>query len=218
MKKVTLSVVAAFALVAAPAFAADMPVKAAKAPAAEPSPWDIAFGTALTTDYVLCGVSQSNHKPAEQGYFEIDYTANNWLKFYAGIWGSSLWTGLANAEFDITAGARFTFGNFGLDVGYVQYEYPGGTINGVGNYGEEYAKPSYKINDWLTIGGVVEVGNGNFNGKMVAPGGTWVGSASHYFYAGNAVITLPLNLPNGITVSLNPEIGREVYDGGVNFK
>ena len=87
------------------------------------------FGTAFTTDYELRGVSQSNHKPAAQGYFEVDYTATDWLKLYAGIWGSSLWTGFADAEFDITAGARFTWGNFGLDLGYIQYEYPGGGVN-----------------------------------------------------------------------------------------
>jgi Bacterial protein of unknown function (Gcw_chp) len=76
MKKVVLSVVAALAFSAAPALAADMPAKAPKvAPAAAPSPWDVAFGTAFTTDYVLRGVSQSNHKPAAQGYFELDYTA-----------------------------------------------------------------------------------------------------------------------------------------------
>ncbi len=47
MKKFVLSVVAAVAVtaVAAPVFAADMAVKAKPmAPAAAPSPWDIAFG------------------------------------------------------------------------------------------------------------------------------------------------------------------------------
>ena len=215
MKKVVLSVVAALAFSAAPAFAADMPVKAIKAPAAEASPWDIAFGTAFTTDYDLRGVSQSNHRPAVQGYFEIDYTANSWLKLYAGVWGSSLWTGFADAEFDITAGARLTFGNFGVDIGFIQYEYPGGGINGAGNYGEVYVKPSYKFTDWLTVGGIYETGFDNFNGKCLAPiAGTscaagWVGNAGHYFYAGNAVITLPWQ-PAGITISLNPEIGYRV--------
>jgi uncharacterized protein (TIGR02001 family) len=90
MKKVVLSVVAALALSGASAFAADMPVKALKVPAAAPSPWDVAFGTAFTTDYELRGVSQSAHKPAVQGYFELDYTASDWLKLYAGVWGSSL--------------------------------------------------------------------------------------------------------------------------------
>jgi uncharacterized protein (TIGR02001 family) len=216
MKKVVLSVVAALAISAAPALAADMPVKAAPAaPAAAPSPWDVAFGTAFTTDYELRGVSQSNHKPAVQGYFELDYTATDWLKLYAGVWGSSVWTGLADAEFDITAGARFTWGNFGLDVGFIQYEYPGGTPNLFGNYAEAYAKPSYKFNDWLTVGGVFETGCNNYNGKLAA--GPWVGDAGHYFYAANAVITLPASLiPGPVTVSINPEIGREYYSSGVN--
>ena len=123
MKKVVLSVLAALAVSAAPAFAADMPVKAVKAPVAAPSPWDIAFGTAFTTDYRLRGISQSNNRPSVSGYFEIDYTVNDWLKLYAGIAGYSLNTGFAAAEFDESAGARFAFGNFGLDVGYVYYYY-----------------------------------------------------------------------------------------------
>jgi uncharacterized protein (TIGR02001 family) len=222
MKKVVLSVLAALAVsTAAPAFAADMPVKAAKVAVATPSPWDIAFGTAFTTDYDLRGVSQSNHRPAVQGYFEVDYTANDWLKFYAGVWGSSLWTGLANAEFDLTAGVRLTFGNFGLDLGNIYYYYPGGVNTASvpqlanGSYDEVYAKPSYKFNDWLTVGGVFETGFNNFNNKVVAVPGVWVGDARHYYYAVNAVIALPVPLPYGITVSLNPEIGREYYSSGV---
>jgi uncharacterized protein (TIGR02001 family) len=225
MKKVVLSVVAALALSATAAMAADMPVKAAKAPAPPPNPWDIAFGTAFTSDYDLRGVSQSNHHPAVQGYFEIDYTATEWLKLYAGVWGSSLWTGFADAEYDITAGARFTFGNFGLDVGNIYYAYPGG-INAPaglanGSYDEMYIKPSYKVADWLTIGGIFETGFNNFNDKKVVPvvggalaNGVWTGDARHYFYAANAVITLPWS-PMGITISLNPEIGYEYYSSGV---
>ena len=221
MNKVVMSL-AALMISAAPAFAADMPVKAMKAPVAAPSPWDVAFGTAFTTDYNLRGVSQSNYKPAVQGYFEVDYTATDWVKFYAGIWGSSVWTGLANAEFDLTAGARFTFGNFGLDVGYINYQYPGGAINNFGNYGEVYAKPSYKFNDWLAVGGVFEYGLGDYNGKLcngaclIVPTNIWVGDAVHYFYSGNATVTLPQWMPWGITTSINGEVGYEYYSSGVN--
>lgn len=215
MKKLVLSVVAALALSATTAFAADMPVKAAKvAPAPPPSPFDILFGTALTTDYVLRGVSQSNHKPAIQGYTEFDYAATDWLKLYAGVWGSSLWTGFANAEFDITGGVRLSFGNFGLDVGVIDYQYPGGAVSFTGNWPEMYVKPSYKFTDWLTVGGVFETAFGNFNNK-VSPLGVWAGSAGHYFASGNAVITLPITLPYGIAVSVNPEIGYEYYSSGV---
>jgi uncharacterized protein (TIGR02001 family) len=223
MKKVLLSVVAALAVTAAvPAFAADMPVKAKKVVVATPSPWDIAVGTAFTTDYVLRGVSQSNHKAAVQGYFEVRYNINEMWQLYAGVWGSSLWTGLANAEIDPSAGVRLTLGNFGLDVGYVYYYYPGGITPvtnvpalGNGSYGEVYAKPSYKFNDMLTIGGIFETGFNNFNNKAVPLGAAaWVGDARHYFYAGNAMITLPWQ-PAGITVSINPEVGYEYYSSGV---
>jgi uncharacterized protein (TIGR02001 family) len=220
MKKVVLSVVAALAFSAAPALAADMPAKAAKiAPVAAPSPWDVAFGTAFTTDYVLRGVSQSNHKPAAQGYFEVDYTATDWLKLYAGVWGSSLWTGFADAEFDITGGARFTWGNFGLDLGLIYYYYPGGNNIAAnlfnGSWLEGYAKPSYKFADWLTVGGVFETAFNNFNNK-VSPLGAWVGSADHYYVSGNAVITLPWKPVPDVTISINPEIGYEWYSSGVN--
>jgi len=221
MKKVVLSVVAALAMTATvPALAADMPVKAKPvAPAAAPSPWDVLFGVDFTTDYVLRGISQTNRKPAEQGYFEVDYTATDWLKLYAGLWGSSLASYNADAEIDISGGARFSWGNFGLDLGYVYYYYPDGTsgpINNYGSFGEFYAKPSYKVADWLTIAGVVDGGN-NFNNKCIGPNctGVWVGDADAMYYSGNAVITLPWHPITDVTISINPEIGRQWYSSSV---
>ncbi len=222
MKKVVLSVVAALAMTAAaPAFAADMPVKAKPlAPAAAPSPFDVLFGTAFTTDYELRGVSQSAHKPAVQGYFELDYTVTDWLKLYAGVWGSSLYTGFADAEFDISGGGRLSWGNFGLDLGFVYYEYPDGTANGFGSYGEFYAKPSYKVADWLTIGAVID-GGSNFNNKCISAfvgSGCvvpWTGNADAGYYSANAVITLPWHPIADVTLSINPEIGRQWYSSDV---
>jgi uncharacterized protein (TIGR02001 family) len=220
MKKVFLSAVAALALTAAaPALAADMPMKAKPlVPAAATSPWDVLFGTAFTSDYDLRGVSQSNHKPAAQGYFELDYTATDWLKLYTGLWGSSLWTGFADAEFDFTGGARLSWGNFGLDLGLIYYYYPGGLNAAAGLFNdswlEGYAKPSYKVADWLTIGGVFETAFNNFNNKT-SPAGVWVGDAGHYYASGNAVITLPWHPVPDVTLSINPEIGYEWYSSGV---
>lgn len=208
MKKVVLSVLAALAVsTAAPAFAADMPVKATKVVVAAPSPFDIAFGVAFTSDYVLRGISQSNRKPAVQGYFEGRYNINDMIQLYAGIWGSSIASYNASAEIDPSAGVRFTFGNFGLDLGYVYYYYPDGTsgTNAYGSFGEFYVKPSYKFNDWLTVGGVLDGGNNFNNGYLI------VGSKTAYFYAGNATITLPWQF-NGVTIAINPEIGRQVFE------
>jgi uncharacterized protein (TIGR02001 family) len=220
MKKVFLSAVAALALTAAaPALAADMPMKAKPlVPAAAPSPWDVLFGTAFTSDYVLRGISQSNRKPAVQGYFEVDYTATDWLKLYAGLWGSSLYAGFADAEFDISGGARLSFGNFGLDLGYVYYEYPDGVAaSGSGSFGEFYAKPSYKVADWLTVGAIIDGGT-DFNHKVTGGpggGGVWVGDADAYYYSGNAVITLPWHPVADVTLSINPEVGRQVFSSSV---
>jgi uncharacterized protein (TIGR02001 family) len=219
MKKVVLSVVAALAFSAAPALAADMPTKAkVVAPAAAPSPWDVAFGTAFTTDYELRGVSQSAHKPSVNGYFEIDYTATDWVKFYAGIHGYSLYSGFADAEFDISGGARFSWGNFGLDLGYVYYAYPDGTANGFGSFGEFYAIPTYKVADWLTIGAVVD-GGPNWNNKCLGANCTvpWAGNADAGYYSANAVITLPWHPIADVTLSINPEIGRQWFSSSVNF-
>lgn len=209
-KNVILSVAAAFAIsAAAPAFAADMPVKAKPAPVVEvPSPFDIAFGTAFTTDYELRGISQTNHKAAVQGYFELDYKATDWVTFYAGLWGSNV--SFADAEFDISGGARFSYGIFGLDLGYVYYEYPSpmaltpatGVYSPTGNfsYGEFYAKPSVKLTDWLTVGGAV-IGGDNFGNT----------SNSAWYYEGNAAITLPQFLPMGIGSSISGAVGRQTY-------
>jgi len=215
MKKVVLSVVAALAMIAtAPAFAADMPVKSkpAAAPAAAPSPWDVLFGVAFTSDYVLRGISQTNRKPAPQGYFEVDYTAADWVKLYAGAWGSSLAEYNAEAEIDLSGGVRFSYGNFGLDLGFVYYYYPDGGNAVAGNlfdsFGEFYAKPSYKVADWLTIGAIIDGGDNFNNGYGLAPGS----SKGAWYYSGNATITFPWHPIPDVTISLNPEVGRQEFD------
>ena len=86
--------------------------------------------------------------------------------------------------------------------------------NGFGSFGEFYAKPSYKVADWLTIGAVID-GGSNFNNKVtLAP--PWVGNADAGYYSGNAVITLPWHPVADVTLSINPEIGRQWYSSSVN--
>lgn len=129
MKKIVLSVVAACAVSAvAPAFAADMPAKAVKAPVvATPSPWDIAFGAALMNNYVFRGVSQSGNKPSVAAYFEPRYNINPNLQLYVGIAGESIkFANNAAAEIDLYGGVRPTFGPLAFDFGFWYYYYPGG--------------------------------------------------------------------------------------------
>jgi hypothetical protein len=128
MKKVAL-LATALAMVSGSALAADMAVKALKAPPpAAFDPWDIAFGSALMNDYIFRGVTQSNHKPSVAAYFEPRYNVTKDLQLYVGLSGESIaFANRAAAEIDIYGGIRPTFGAFAFDFGVWGYLYPGGT-------------------------------------------------------------------------------------------
>jgi Bacterial protein of unknown function (Gcw_chp) len=128
MKKFALSVAAVMALTGF-ASAADLKVKAVKAPPAPVvSPWDIAFGAALMNDYIFRGVTQSNHKASVAAYFEGRYNFNDSLQLYIGTAGESIsFPNRAAAEIDVYGGIRPTFGAFAFDFGVWGYLYPGGT-------------------------------------------------------------------------------------------
>src|SRR5438477_4409022 len=129
MKKFTIAAIAAFALATGSASAADLVTKA-KPVAAPPDPpaWDLAFGSAIASDYLFRGVTQSNHKPSVAAYFEPRYNVNDSLQLYIGASGESIsFPNRAAAEIDIYGGVRPTFGAFAFDFGVWGYLYPGGT-------------------------------------------------------------------------------------------
>jgi hypothetical protein len=127
MKRLVL--VAAMLAMTGSAFAADMPMKALKAPPPAPfDPWDIAFGSAIMNDYIFRGVTQSNHKPSVAAYFEPRYNVNKDLQLYVGTSFESIsFPNRAAAEVDVYGGIRPTFGAFAFDIGVWGYLYPGGT-------------------------------------------------------------------------------------------
>ena len=181
MKKIVL-LATALAMVSGSALAADMRVKAVKAPPPVAfDPWDIAFGASIASDYVFRGITQSNHKPSVSAYFEPRYNVSKDLQLYVGLAGASIsFPNRAAAEIDIYGGIRPTFGNFAFDFGVWGYLYPGGTCHygapfdtaGVAlsnecatnvlfngnvikknlNFFEAYAKVNYTVNDMFTIG------------------------------------------------------------------
>ncbi|CAL79772.1 conserved hypothetical protein [Bradyrhizobium sp. ORS 278] len=128
MKKLAL-LATALAMFSGSASAADMAVKALKAPPAPAfDPWDIAFGGGIVSDYVFRGITQSNHKPSVTAYFEPRFNVNKDLQFYVGVAGESIsFTNRAAAEIDVYGGIRPTFGAFAFDIGVWGYLYPGGT-------------------------------------------------------------------------------------------
>lgn len=210
--------VAAFAVVVAPAFAADLPTKkVAPQPAVAATPFfDFAFGGKLMSDYILRGVSQSGHKPAVTAYGELRLNPTDWLQAYAGVQGWSVKLPQSPAaEIDLYAGVRPTFGPLSLDLGYVWYAYPGSDrrywADGAGvtylaggagltplmakdpSFGEFYGKASYTtFNDMLTLGAQA----------YYAPNWGNVGVKATY-----AALTAKVNLPNNFYVS--GEFGRQ---------
>ena len=187
MKKVSLSIaaVAVAAMGVGSASAADLPAKVyKKAPPVEVvSPWDIAFGGGIMSDYVFRGVTQSAHNPSVTAYFEPRYNVTKDVQLYVGSSFESIsFTNRAAAEVDIYGGIRPTFGPLAFDVGVWGYLYPGGKCadgfgaNGGGPCGvdptsifitngnvlkkdvsfyEVYGKVNYTFNDYFALGGTV---------------------------------------------------------------
>jgi uncharacterized protein (TIGR02001 family) len=181
MKKLVLTA-AVLAMAAGSAFAADMPVKAVKAPPPPPfEPWDFAFGSALMNDYIFRGVTQSNHKPSVAAYFEPRYNINKDVQLYIGAAGESIsFPNRAAAEIDIYGGIRPTVGMFAFDFGVWGYLYPGGQcFGGVG--------PG-TTNSCAAFGQGIDFGQGNglpINGNFI--------KRSMSFYEGYAKVNVTLN-------------------------
>ena len=134
VKNLILSSVALLAIGATSAMAADMPVKAyTKAPPVVAfDPWDVAFGAAITNNYVFRGVTQSNREASVNAYFEPRYNINKDLQLYVGVAGNSIsFTNRAAAEVDVYGGIRPTFGPVAFDFGVWGYLYPGGSASTV---------------------------------------------------------------------------------------
>src|SRR5258708_17525473 len=125
MKKLVL-LATALTIVSGSAFAADLYVKAVKAPPpAAFDPWDIAFGSAIMNDYVFRGITQSNHKASVAAYFEPRYNINKDTQLYVGLSGESIsFPNRAAAEIDIYGGIRPTIRTFAFHFAASGYLYP----------------------------------------------------------------------------------------------
>jgi uncharacterized protein (TIGR02001 family) len=219
MKKLACAVALALGCSTVSGLAADLDKKLVKAPPMVVSPWDIAFGAAIMSDYNFRGITQSNHKPSVAAYFEPRYNFNDSLQAYLGLSGESIsFPNRAAAEIDFYGGIRPTFGKLALDFGYWYYWYPGGqcfndpAIFGAdclgalpnGNvikkdlsFWEIYGKATYTFNDQFSFGGSVYWSPSVLNSGA---DGTWV--------AGTAKYILPTVLPNGIGWFVSADVGH----------
>lgn len=112
------------------------------------SPHSISGNMGIFSDYRFRGVSQTFGQPAIQG--GIDYSHSS--GFYLGNWNSnvsSVGYKDGSIEMDIYGGYKFNAGPLGLDVGLLQYLYPGADDAGT-KYDtlEAYIGASWK---WFTV-------------------------------------------------------------------
>src|SRR5450432_2379293 len=180
MKRLVLAA-AVLAMTAGSTFAADMAVKAMKAPPPAPfDPWDVAFGSAIMNDYIFRGITQSNHKPSVAAYFEPRYNVTKDVQLYAGVSAESIsFPNRAAAEVDFYAGIRPTVGMFAFDFGAWGYLYPGGQC--FGGVGPGATNSCAAFGQGIDFGGGAGLPiNGNFAKK----------SASFYEVYGKVNITI----------------------------
>ena len=137
--------------------------------AAAPVP-DIAVTTnvGITSDYRFRGVSQNNQAPSFQGGVDVAF---NKLGLYVGTWGSNVsqWTaGNGTLEMDLYGGYKTEIAGFGVDVGVIDYQYPGsgGAYQGAAvkaNTQEAYLGLSYSI---ATLKASRTIGDNYFNSTV----------------------------------------------------
>jgi outer membrane biosynthesis protein TonB len=89
------------------------------------TPWDIAFGAALMSDYNFRGISASDHRPAASAYFESRYDFSRNLQAYAHVETDSV--RLPNTPptvVEIYGGVRSAFDRLVLDLGIWEHWFP----------------------------------------------------------------------------------------------
>ena len=149
-----------------------VPVAAQTAP---PADLAITGSVAITTDYRLRGVSQSDNKPAVQGGF----TATLKQGPYAGLWASNLagWGtfGGPNLELDLFAGYKHSFGGTTVDAGLTWYIYPGGADKT--DYAEPFVKVSHTLGPANLLVGIAYAPSQEALGKWYNTGAAYAAGA-----------------------------------------
>ena len=110
--------------------------------------FDVWFNTALTSNYISRGITNSDSRPAIQGYVK-PYTSWGYLS----VWTSNVdfGAGFSGEEIDAAVGLTPKFNSLSFDLGYVHYFYTPEDVSP--DYGELYGTVSYEFSNKLkTIG------------------------------------------------------------------
>jgi uncharacterized protein (TIGR02001 family) len=175
------------------AFAVPM-LAAAQTPAPAPSP--LTGNIALVSDYRFRGITQTFEKPAIQGGFDYAHSSG----IYLGNWNSNVSSGAGfpggNLEMDFYGGWKKAFGDFGLDVGFIYYYYPGTDAGPTIAFSPANNRP----------GGATH--SGKVDNKEIYIGGTWKFLSLKYFDSiGDYFSTPDTKNSNYIDLSANYDFG-----------
>lgn len=172
------------------------------APAAPASDHTLTGNIGLYSQYIFRGLTQTDKQPALQGGFDYSHSSG----FYAGTWMSNIsWLrdfgGYANGgslEMDFYGGFKGSIaGDFGFDVGLLQYYYPGDVIPGgtKADTLEMYGALSWK---WLSAKYSYSLGNKTFG--VANSDGTWY-------------LDLTANFPVTDKLTLVAHYGKQKFEG-----
>jgi uncharacterized protein (TIGR02001 family) len=182
----------------------------------------VAYNVGLYSQYIFRGLTQTNNQPALQGGVDLTHSSG----FYLGAWGSNIswlrekigtssdavYTSGGSLELDLYGGYRTDIKGVGIDVGALQYWYPG-KVRKPGqsdaNTTEVYGAVSY---GWLQgkISSVVSNDAWGFGKKTGNPDYTGNGDERGAYYA-----ELNANIPladTGLTALLH--VGRQEFKDG----
>ena len=123
----TLAALSLAAVTGVPGMAAAQ--TAAPAAAAPPSDHTFTGNVGLFSEYRFRGISQTFGKPALQGGFDYAHASG----LYLGNWNSNVSSGAGfpagNLEMDMYGGWKKSWDDWGLDLGFIYYYYPGSDAN-----------------------------------------------------------------------------------------
>ncbi len=192
------AVLAGLAFTIFPASAQDITkasaVTAGEAAAEDAWMFDADFGVSLLSDYVFRGITQTDHGPALQAYFDPSFGI-----FYAGIFATNVdyRSPEPDVEIDLYVGARPELGPVSTDFSYLHYFYPGASES---NYSEVTAAASISPVEVLTLRGEIDY--------------SW-----HYAQTGDDALYLEgnaaLSLPQGFEISGGA--GVQMFGTGVEL-
>ncbi|MEO8202242.1 MAG: TorF family putative porin [Betaproteobacteria bacterium] len=141
------------------------------APAAAPSDHTFTGNVGLFSEYRFRGIAQTFAKPAIQGGF--DYAHSSGL--YLGNWNSNVSSGAGfpagNIEMDLYGGWKKSWNDWGLDVGFIYYYYPGSDANAAS--GTTLVNPRTPTRTY----------NGTIDNKEIYIGGSWKWLSAKYYYS-----------------------------------